>query len=150
MIYNKAELQALMNRLAPGAAWKPYVLQPDPVVMDNGASKEKNWTVTMVDGRAFIWAAALAKCDNAAVMAGTDTIWGGVDIKFDEAGGFGSVGKTWFMLESLFSWGTQGAPPRELPCYVSLEKKDTLAGSLLNRTGGNLTVELCFIGVKAY
>ncbi len=144
-----AFLRELMASLG-GGDWKPYVYETDPIALDAAGNLTRDFTLSFTDAKAFIWTAGLYKTDLQVVQNGTDIVFGGALIKFDEIGGFGQAGKGSFSLDALFSRGGTSGEPRELPYPVAFKGSTTIAGNLKNKTAGALNITLSFIGVRKY
>lgn len=132
-----------------GGIWRPYTYCPDDVVLTNvGAGLVQSFSLNVKDARPFIWTDAMFTTNNAAVQSGVDTLNGGILIKFDPENGIGQGGNKYVPLRSLFGVGNSAEGPRELVYPIVIAGNDTLAGSLQNISGGNVTVMLSFIGLK--
>lgn len=150
-------LLELMNKLG-GGVWKPYTYNSEPIVMDAVANVTPTFSVPLNDGKGFIWTHGLYKSNVAAVNNGTDTLYGGALIVFDEAGGFGQMTKKPGPIETFFSRGGICGGPLELTYPVAFNagpsasggNSTTIAGTLTNTSGGAQTIYLSFIGLRRY
>lgn len=144
-----AFIESLIQRLG-GGDWKPYAYSSLVITMDAAANITREFSVQLTDAKRFLWMAGLYQTNVGAVMAGTDATYGGALIKFDEVGGFGQMGKGSIPLESFFSRGGLNGEPRELPYPVAFEGAGTIAGTLTNKTGAAMDIQLTFIGIRKY
>lgn len=134
-----------------GGTWKPFTYNSDLLALDAAANVTRQFNVPLTDAKGFIWCEALYKCDGASVNAGTDVLFGGLTIQFDEGGGFGQLSKTAGPIESYFGRGGISGGAKELPYPVVFGGgTTTISGTLTNKTGGALNVYLSFIGVRKY
>jgi len=133
-----------------GGNWKPYAYESSVIALDNANSKTLDFTVPLTDAKKFIWTDGMYHSDVAGVAAGNDQTFGGALIKFDEAGGFGMLGKGYFSIEAFFGRTGVSGGPRELPIPVTIEGGGTIGGNLSNKVAGANNITLTFIGLRQY
>lgn len=142
-------VQKMIDSLG-GGTWKPYCYESDLVSLDTSSNITRPVTIQLVDGKPFIWLSGLYKSSISAVMAGTDVVYGGIAIKFDELAGQGQGGKSWQTADAFFGRGGTSGQPRDLPYPLVFSGTGVIALEVQNRHSAAQDVRLTFIGVKKY
>lgn len=142
-------VERITQRLG-GGIWKPYTYESDEIALDTTSNLTRQVTIQLVDGQPFIWLSGLYKSSVAAVMAGTDVLFGGVAIKFDELAGHGQGGKSWQTADAFFSRGGTSGEPRDLPYPLTFAGVGVIAFEVQNRAGAAQNARFSLIGVKRY
>lgn len=97
----------------------------------------------------FIWTHAVYASDNAAVMAGNDTVFGGALCTMSNIGNIGPIdnGEV-FPITSLFGRDGVGGGAKALPTPIVLSGATVLKMSTTNKVAGAHTIYLSLIGVR--
>jgi hypothetical protein len=100
-------------------------------------------------GMRFIWGFGLYASNNANVMAGTDTTYGGATLQLSNVGGSGSFDNGDPMpIGAIFGRDGVGGGEKALPLPYTFQGNSTLKMSVKNKVAGAQTIFFSLIGLK--
>ncbi len=127
--------------------YQAYAL-PSVLITFAGAGGRADFAVTVENTYDFIWLDGLYSCDFAAVMAGTDVVFGGFLINVKPAAGQEKLFKDQIPIGHAFGLPGIGSGPRRMPFWARFAAGGEVTLDVTNQTGAATNARVTFFGVR--